>query len=203
MTEQKRLLTHYINGDIKAMAKLVEEYKDDLYNLCFRMTFSRFEADDLFQQTWEKVIKNAARFNGKSFRNWLYTICINTHRDILRKNERLKKIGGIDFKNSKEKEIAISLVSDGVTAEEAALKQQDRIKLVSLVNGLPEKQKSAVVLHYYQGLSHEEISEILSIPQGTVKSRLNTAKRKLKAQLMLDGQGDDSAREEELYAEYS
>jgi RNA polymerase sigma-70 factor (ECF subfamily) len=203
MTEQKRLLTHYINGDIKSMEKLVEEYKDDLYNLCFRMTFSRFEADDLFQQTWEKAIKNAARFNGKSFRNWLYTICINTYRDSMRKNERRKKIGGIDFKNTKEKEIAMSLVSDGITAEDTALERQTRIKLAGLVNCLPEKQKSAVVLHYYQGLSYEETAGILNIPQGTVKSRLSAAKRKLKTKLAPTAQGDGSAREEELYAKYS
>jgi len=203
MTEQKRLLTQYLNGDIKSMTKLVEEYKDDLYNLCFRMTFSRFEADDLFQQTWEKAIKSSAKFNGKSYRNWLYTICINSHRDILRKNERRKKIGGIDFKSAKDKEIAMSLATDYVTAEDAAAKNQNKITLVSLVNDLPAKHKSVIVLHYFQGLSYEEIADILKIPHGTVKSRLNTAKRKLKTRLASNVTSDSSVREEELYAEYS
>ena len=203
MTEQKRLLTLYLSGDIKSMSQLVEEYKDDLYNLCFRMTFSRFEADDLFQQTWEKAIKNSSKFKGKSFRNWLYTICINTHRDNIRKFERHKKIGKIDFKDNKEKEIAMSLASDHVTAEDMASKNQNSVRLACLVNELPQKLKSAIVLHYYQGLSYGEISDVLSIPQGTVKSRLNSAKRKLKAQLLNAAKSDDSVREENLYVEYS
>ena len=203
MTEHKRLVAQYLNGDIKAMTKIVEEYKDDLYNLCFRLTFSRFEADDLFQQTWEKAIKSCAGFDGKSFRNWLYTICINSYRDILRKNERRMKICGVVFKNSKEKEIAMSLASDGITAEDLASKNQTRVRLAMLVNSLPAKHKASVVLHYYEGLSYEEISDILSIPQGTVKSRLNTAKKKLKTQLAEEAAEDGSVREDGLYAEYT
>jgi RNA polymerase sigma-70 factor (ECF subfamily) len=203
MSEQKQLLTQYLNGDTKAIQKIVEEYKDDLYNLCFRLTFSRFEADDLFQKTWEKAIKNLAKFNGNSFKNWIYTVCINSHRDVLRKNARLKKIGGIDFEKNKDKEIAISLASDGISAEDTAIKNETKIKLVSLVNQLPHKQKSVIVLHYFQGLSYDETASVLSIPQGTVKSRLNAAKKNLKLQLANSAQACDSPMEEKLYAEYS
>ena len=203
MTGHKQLLTQYLNGDLNSMTILIEEYKDDLYNLCFRMTFSRYDADDLFQQTWEKAIKNSARYSGNSFKNWIYTICINTHRDILRRKAQRAKIGGIEFSKSSEKEIAMSLASDGISAEDMAEKNQTQVRLASLVNQLPPKQKSVIVLHYYQGLSYDEISKILKIPQGTVKSRLSTAKRKLKAKLKIESHPDSSVREDELYVEYS
>lgn len=203
MTDQKQLLNQYLNGDISSMTKLIEEYKDDLYNLSFRLTFSKFEADDLFQQTWEKAIRNSAKYNGSSFKNWIYTICINTHRDIIRRNSRRAKIGGIDFNKSNDKELAMSLASDGISAADLAEKNQTRIQLACLVNDLPTKHKAVVVLHYYQGLSYDEIAKILNVPQGTVKSRLNSAKRKLKTQLKVNAITDSSVREDELYVEYS
>ncbi len=203
MPEQEQLLSRIRKGDKKIIQELVEEYKDDLYNLCFRMTFSRFEADDLFQKTWEKAIKNISRFNGKSFKNWLYTICVNSHRDVLRKNQRLKRLGGIDFEKNKDKEIAMSLATDGLTTEDIAAKNQTKVQLVSLVNQLPPKYKNVIVMHYFQELSYEETAAVLEIPQGTVKSRLNTAKKKLTNQLSEIADICDSPMEERLYAEYS
>ncbi len=203
MSDQKQLLSKYLNGDKKIIQELVEEYKDDLYNLCFKMTFSRFEADDLFQKTWEKAIKNIAKFDGKSFKNWLYTICVNSHKDVLRKKQRLKRLGGIEFQKNKDKEIAMSLATDGLSTEDIASKNIAKAKLVSLVNQLPLKHKNVIVMHYFQGLSYEETAAVLNIPQGTVKSRLNSAKKKLKNQLTEMADICESPTEEKLYAEYS
>ena len=184
MTEQKRLLIRYTEGDVQAMNELIEAYKQDLYNLCFRLTFSLSDADDLFQQTWLKVINRPEKFNGNSFKNWLYTVCVNTFRDGYRKRMRLMKIGGVEFKNNQAKDIAMALVSDNVTTEDIAQGNFIKTTLVAHVNRLASKYKTVIVLYYYQDMSYDEISKILNIPIGTVKSRMNTAKSKLHKQLL-------------------
>ncbi|MCK5129583.1 MAG: sigma-70 family RNA polymerase sigma factor [Clostridiales bacterium] len=202
MTEQKRLLIRYTEGDVQAMNELIEAYKQDLYNLCFRLTFSLSDADDLFQQTWLKVINRPEKFNGNSFKNWLYTVCVNTFRDGYRKRMRLMKIGGVEFKNNQAKDIAMALVSDNVTTEDIAQGNFIKTTLVAHVNRLASKYKTVIVLYYYQDMSYDEISKILNIPIGTVKSRMNTAKSKLHKQLLPIVKTEEVIWEEEKYVRH-
>ena len=202
MTEQKRLLIRYTDGDVQAMTELVEEYKQDLYNLCFKLTFSLSEADDLFQQTWLKVINHPEKFKGNSFKNWLYTICANSFKDNYRKSMRFRKIGGVEFRSNQEKDIAMSLISDSVSTEDIAQSNFIKTTLVNLVNKLAIRHKTVIVLYYYQGLIYEEISKVLKIPIGTVKSRLNTARGKLHSHLLPIVKMEEDPKEDEIYAGY-
>ncbi len=177
------LIERFMEGDTNALNSLIEKYKSDLYNLCFRLTLNNQDADDLFQQTWIKAIKYSDRFENTSFKAWLFRICINIFRDDCRRLSRKRKYVVDDFKSISEKDLVIASIDSGLSVEEQIEKQHTQAIIVANINKLPEKLKTPVVLFYYQQLSYAEIAQILQIPEGTVKSRISNAKKKLKGEL--------------------
>jgi RNA polymerase sigma-70 factor (ECF subfamily) len=176
-TEQK-LKSFLCTGDYSSVESFIHEYEDSLYNLCRRLAGSRHDAEDLYQQTWLKAIQNANAYRHKSFRNWLYTICINTYRDQCRKANRREKITG-DVLDAETREYVIASASDGVSAESVAIASFEKKQLIDLVNRLPDKHRLPIVLHYFEEMDYSECANVLKIPIGTIKSRLNSAKKKL------------------------
>lgn len=175
------VINNYTKGDIEAMGILVDTYKDDLYNLCFRLTFNHYDADDLFQQTWIKATKNASRFENKAFKSWLFKICVNQYRDNYRQISRRKKLMKDDFATTSAKDYVMMVSGSGESVEEQVEKKHIQALLISNIDKLPEKHKVPIILYYYQQMKYAEIASILKVPEGTVKSRINTAKKKLKS----------------------
>lgn len=170
----------FIKGDTNAMAILVEDYQNDLYNLCFRLTFNRQDADDLFQQTWLRAIKGAHRYKHDAFGPWLYRICINLYRDNYRRLSRRKRLVKDDFETTSAKDFVLMTAGSDDSVEEQIEKKHIQALLIANIAKLPESQKVPVVLFYYQQMKYSQIATVLGIPEGTVKSRINTAKRKLR-----------------------
>ena len=173
----------FTKGDIEAMSVLVEEFKNDLYNLCFRLTFNKQDAEDLFQQTWVKAATNASKFENKAFKSWLFTICVNTYRDNYRQMVRRKKYMKDDFASTSAKDYIMTVAGSAGSVEEQVEKKHIQALLVSHIDKLPEKQKIPVVLYYYQQMKYAEIASVMQVPEGTIKSRINSAKNKLKSVL--------------------
>lgn len=175
------LCISFSQGDMDALSMLVETYKNDLYNLCFRLSsFNTQDADDLFQQTWIKAVKNATKYNHKAFRSWLFKICMNQFRDNNRRLVKRQAIIKDDFESTHTKDYLLSSVSKDESVEEQVEKKHIQAVLVANIDKLPKNQKIPVMLFYYQQLKYTEIAYILHIPEGTVKSRINAAKRKLR-----------------------
>ena len=176
-TEQQ-LLQSFSSGDETAIETLVVRYEDRLYNLCFKLASKRHEAEELYQQTWLKVLQKSHTFAPKSFQNWLYTICLNTYRDNFRRNTREDKLM-VDDKDDLLKESA----SPGPSAEAEAMYSIAQAALMVQVNKLPDKLRIPILLYYFEELGYREIAEILRLPTGTVKSRLSTAKNRLRTEM--------------------
>jgi len=176
-------INNFKNGDIEAMSTLVETYKDELYNLCFRLTFNKHDADDLFQQTWMKATKNATKFKDSAFRAWLFKICINQHKDNYRQLMRRKKIMKDDFETTFAKDYVLLVSNQGDSVEQQIEKKHIQALLVSNIDKLPQKQKIPMILYYYQQMKYSDIASTLDIPEGTVKSRINAAKKKLRSDM--------------------
>ena len=170
----------FIKGDIEAMSVLVEEFKNDLYNFCFRLTFNKQDAEDLFQQTWMKAATNASKFENKAFKSWLFTICVNQYRDNYRQIVRRKKYLKDDFVSTSAKDYIMTVAHSEDSVEEQIEKKHIQALLISHIDKLPAKQKVPVVLYYYQQMKYADIASVMQIPEGTVKSRINSAKTKLK-----------------------
>ena len=149
----------------------IHQYGKRLYGLCMTLCANTAEADDLYQETWLKVLKNIERYDSSQpFEPWLTRICVKLYRNSLR---RLMRSPILDkFATSQEKDGVI----EGVRAEEP----EDYSELHSAIGMLSEKLRIVVILYYFEDLDIASVAEILKIPPGTVKSRLNKARIKLK-----------------------
>jgi RNA polymerase sigma-70 factor (ECF subfamily) len=180
--DEKQLLQSFCDGDFSETDVLIRQYEDKLYHLCIRLTRNRTDADDLYQQTWLVAVRKAHTFRGKSLTAWLYTICMNTHRDNWRKKQRRAGIEGV-MVSAEEREYMLEAATDGVSAEAAALQRYEDMQLGATIAALPEKHRMPVLLHYFEGLGYEQTAMVLGIPVGTVKSRLSYAKKKLRREM--------------------
>lgn len=148
----------------------IKRYGRRLYGLCHYLCSNSFDADDLYQETWLKVIRHIEKYDPvREFEPWLTKICVNTYRSRLR---RIVRSPLLDFPSSEEKDRLL----DSIPAPES----KDYTLLYEAVARLPDKLRLAVVLFYFQEMNLSSTAEILKIPVGTVKSRLNKARKLLK-----------------------
>lgn len=159
------------------MDRYIEEYGKRLYGLCMHLTKNRHDADDLYQETWLKAIRSFKNYDsGRDFGSWIGGICVNAYKDIYRR----KKISPFFdfFRSNDEKDLII---------ESSPFINEDYSDLTEAVNGLEEKLRVTVILYYYNGFNQQQTADMLKIPLGTVKSRLNAARKKLKEAMTDEG----------------
>ena len=150
-----------------------------LYGLCRSLCPHPFDADDLYQETWLRVVRHISQYDpAREFEPWLTQICVNTYRSTLR---RLTRSPLLDFSSGGDKDRLL----DSVPAPE----EKDYSPLYEAVGKLPEKLRLAVVLFYFQGEDLASAAGILNLPVGTVKSRLSRARKLLKEALANETDG--------------
>ena len=175
----EQLLGTYREGRLEAFEALVRRYRPELLHFLIRFAGNRAAGEDLFQDTFLQVHISADTFDtSKRFKPWLFTIAANKARDLLRKNKRQRTVplsalvdkkqeDGPTFIDLMEADLPLpdTLVTDGETAE---LVQE-------VVESLPDHLREVLLLAYFNQFAYKEIAEMLSIPLGTVKSRLHAA----------------------------
>lgn len=148
----------------------IQQYGRRLYGLCRSLCPNRFDADDLYQETWLRVVRHFAQYDpAREFEPWLTRICVNTYRSALR---RLTRSPLLDFSSGEDKDRLLDCIP--------APEQKDYTPLYEAVGRLPEKLRLTVVLFYFEGEDLASAARILNIPVGTVKSRLDKARKQLK-----------------------
>jgi RNA polymerase sigma-70 factor (ECF subfamily) len=158
------------NGDRDAFNLLVERYRESLAAF-FRRLGARHEAEDLVQETFLRVFRHRARYSPTAkFSTFLYTIARNVWTDRWRKWARWRT-----FREELEEERRTTPLARPYATSTGA-----RLDIQAALAALPEKLRIVVILSIYQGLSYPEISAILKIPVGTVKSRVFHALTRLK-----------------------
>ena len=154
----------------------VARYGRRLFGLCMTLCRNRIEAEDLYQETWLKALSHIHQFHeAEDFEPWLTKICVNTYRNILR---RLKISPFADFSSDEEKCVLI---------ESVPARETDHTVLYDAVDRLPEKLRVTVILFYFRDMDLAQTAKALRIPVGTVKSRLNHARKLLKEVLQDEG----------------
>lgn len=152
----------------------ITKFGKRLYGLCVTLCANAFDADDLYQETWLKVLRKIEQYDtSKPFEAWLTGICVNTYRDLIRHKKRSPMFDS--FTSTEEK--------DAVFANISQPEKDDYSDLHNAVNRLPEKLRVTVILHYFHDLDEKRTAMALGIPNGTVKSRLNKAKKLLRKEL--------------------
>lgn len=160
---------------------LAAEHERAIYLLCLRMTGNRQDAQDCAQEALLRAFRAYSRFRGEArFKTWLYRIAHNACVDSLRARradvslEHLRE-AGFDAPDTRAPTPYLAM-------EEA----QRRQALLRAIGQLPVDQRAVLTLRDIQGLSYEEIADVLDTPEGTVKSRLNRARERLRALLTPD-----------------
>lgn len=150
--------------------KYIQLYGKRLYGFCLFLCANSYEADDLYQETWLKVVKNISKYDeSKEFEPWLTKICVNTYRNTLR---RVARSPILNFSTNEEKERFWQSIP--------APENRDYTSLYCAIEKLPEKLRLTIILFYFRDMDIAGTATILGIPEGTVKSRLNKARKLLK-----------------------
>ena len=172
-------------GDVAAFDELILKYRERVLGIIYNMTSNREDAADLTQDTFIKMFQSIHRFSGQSsFFTWLYRIAVNTALSHLRKH-RLRSffsLQQIDADEPVSREI-IAALTDTSGAEKDTYVRELQEKLNEAMQKLSIKHRTVVTLFEIEGLSHQEIAEIMDSSVGTVRSRLHYAKQLLQAEL--------------------
>jgi RNA polymerase sigma-70 factor (ECF subfamily) len=180
----EELLALFRQGTHEAFGVLVRRYEGVLYGYLRRYLGDSDLADDVFQNTFLQLYTKIHQFEaGRPVRPWLYAIATNQAIDALRRQNRHQSIRlhaeAEDAKDAETPEL-LTLLESREPGPLEHLQGEERKQLIrASVEKLPDFLKQVVLLAYYQGLKYKDIADILSIPVGTVKSRLHTALGKL------------------------
>jgi RNA polymerase sigma-70 factor (ECF subfamily) len=188
------LIAKFQKGDVQAYDTLVRRYKDQLLNYVYRFVGNRNDAEDLVQETFLRVYKNKHYYKEiAKFSTWVYTIAGNLAKTELRRRKRRKLFSVSNFVNEERDFDIPDTDNNPETAVDGSLKD-DIIQRA--IEKLPAKFKEVILLRDVQGFAYEEISQILSIPLGTVKSRVNRGRLKLQEDLKFLFEPETESNEE-------
>ena len=173
----EELINNFQNGDINSYNQLVYRYKDRLFNYIYHFVHDLDLAEDLLQDTFLKLYthKNSYK-NIAKFSTWIYTIAGNFAKTELRKTKRRKTYPASELL-FEETEFIIK--DESSNPDKDILNYSLKIDLKKCLVSLPLKFRTIIILRDIQELSYDEISIIVELPLGTVKSRINRARLKL------------------------
>ena len=178
------LIADLCEGDETALAPLVEKYKRMVYRLAMQITKNHADADDVMQETFIKVYRSIRTFRkDAAFETWLYRIAVNEALNFVKRRERqrestLETASEADYEAITRYRAQIAN-DPHVHAEKAELRHH----VTEAVNSLSLKHRTVVILHEFEGLTHAEIASVLNCSEGTVRSRLHYARKKLRTLL--------------------
>jgi RNA polymerase sigma-70 factor, ECF subfamily len=175
----EELLEQYRGGDRASFRILVDRYQRELFHFLVRFTGNRAAAEDIFQETFLQVHQSAGDFDvQRRFRPWLFTIAANKARDLMRSQQRhpATPLQAAISPGAEEGAQFLDFMSAGGDLPGASMERQEMARRVrSTVMELPLNLREILLLSYFNQFPYAQISDILGIPLGTVKSRLHSA----------------------------
>ena len=163
-TDERILIDRLRAGDRGAVEEIVERYKRPVFAFIIRMIGNRETAEDLFQETWLRVVRSAGSFRGDAkISTWLFRIALNLCRDHVRRAGKYTEIPLDD----------IEPLTCGPGIDPIRMLQAEEVK--SMVMELPVKMREVIVLRFYHDLDDREIAAAVGCPAGTVKTRYHRA----------------------------
>jgi RNA polymerase sigma-70 factor (ECF subfamily) len=173
------LLARYGAGDELAFRELVTRYKNSLYAF-LRQFLNRLDlVEDVFQETFLQLYTSRASFDqSRPLRPWLFTIAANKAKDALRKKQRTAAIPISTIADSDDLsfgDVLNAITSDSTTPSDNLERTEMALRIEQVMANMPENLRQILTLAYFNKFSYKQMADILSIPIGTVKSRLHTA----------------------------
>ncbi len=175
ISEDAQLIHAYLSGKEKAFEKLLKRYERPLFSFIFRFVYDRQSAEDLFQQTWLKVIQGLSHYEERgTFSSWLFGIANNCCIDHVRRNNKTKRNDLVSSDGMEQ------LESEELNQMDTLLKKEKASWLEKAVTKLPMDQKQVLLLRIYSELPFKEIAHILNDPLNTILGRMHYAVQNLK-----------------------
>jgi RNA polymerase sigma-70 factor (ECF subfamily) len=184
-TSDEDLMAQVIVGSEGAFASLVDRYSGRILNTIYRYVGDRARAEDLTQEVFLRVFVHRQRYRaGGKFSAWLFTIAVNLAKNEIRSRVRHRTTTSLEHLQEVSGDVELALVDRNRRPDRHAEQAELERAVSEAVQELPGPYREAVVLRDLDGLSYEEISEILGVPGGTVRSRINRARHLLKKKLL-------------------
>lgn len=187
MTDQNeaRLVKKAKQGDMRAFEELILQHEKIVYNVALRMMNHSEDAKDISQEVFLKAYRNIGNFDERSqFSTWIYRITANTCIDEMRKRKGKQSFSLEEELENEEGSMQRQVADEGETPEESMLREEQKSEILQALESLSPEHKAAVILRDIKGLSYEEITEILELTLGTVKSRISRGRNQLKQEIL-------------------
>ena len=181
------LLARARGGDLAAFNQIVERHQTAVYNVCLRMLGAGQAAEDATQEAFISAYRHLDKFRGGIFRAWLLRIASNACYDEMRRRKARPAVS-LDEPRGSGDDRTIDVPSGEASMEDRAEQMELRAALESALLRLPEDQRLAIVLCDVQGLDYAEIAEVQRCSLGTVKSRINRGRTRLRIILLQSGE---------------
>jgi len=161
-------------GNQKAYAELMQRYKDSIFFMVLKMVNNKDDAMDITVTTFAKAFENLEKYRPEfAFSTWLFRIATNGSIDFIRKKKlATTSIDAMGGSGENGDDRIFEIKSDVLNPEETSIKKQQTEQLKEIIDKLPARYKTLIVLRYFDELSYEEIAEQLDLPLGTVKAQL-------------------------------
>ena len=194
MTREQELtiIRRVQHGDLDAFELLMAAYEKNVYNVALQMTGNREDAQDMAQEAFLKAYSSLSSFRGDSkFSSWLYRIVANVCLDFKRRQSRRPR-SSLTVEDDEGESVELDIADESQSPETLLERKLTRDAVRRGLQELPPEQRQILLLREIQGLSYEEIGEVMDLEPGTVKSRIFRARKKLCAFLLQDGNIPDS-----------
>ena len=178
----RNLIDAYLGGDRSAFTEIVNRYGPAVFGYLVKMCRNQQQAEDFFQETFQRVHRKAHTFRGDMMEPWLFKIATNIALSGFKKAKRLPAISLDSTGNCTNGNCPPIECADDTAADPAETAQKtEQIQLVrQAIKELPIKQRTTLILAYYDKLSYSQIAEVLGCSLGTVKSQMFRALKTLK-----------------------
>ncbi|ALX49341.1 RNA polymerase sigma factor SigW [Lentibacillus amyloliquefaciens] len=170
-------------GDQSAFEEIVSFYQHKIFQHCYRMLGNRYEAEDIGQETFIRAYVNIHSFDDKrKFSTWLYRIATNLTIDRIRKRKPDYYLDA-EIKGTDGLNMYSQMAADDRLPEEEVQGMELKDYITQEIYGLPPKYRSVIILRYLEEFSLQEISDVLDLPLGTVKTRIHRGREALRKKL--------------------
>ncbi len=179
-SEEQDLISRSRQGDLSAFNQLVARYQDLVFSVTLRLVSNHATAEDITQEAFISAFRSIGRLRGDNFRAWILRIARNAAYDAMRRTKRRPE------ESIEEQVVTLgeTLASGEESPEDHALRQDLARAIGRGLDELPRDQRMAIVLIDIEGLSYDETASATDVSIGTVKSRLNRGRRKMREYLL-------------------
>lgn len=179
--EDRQLIERCRSGDREAFDELVRRYEKQAYNLAYRLSGNYDDASDVVVEAFVRVFQGLHTFRGEAnFGTWLHRVVVNTFLDM-RKRSKGRQNVSLEEQLELDGDTFTRRIEDTSPGPEELVEKEEREEVLQrAIAQLPPERRILIVLYHFENLSYEEIAQMLNLPVGTVKSRLNRARLALR-----------------------